>query len=112
MSMKCPSCSSECREGAQFCHECGTPFPRQTAPPILCAPPEEATTSLTMGRSGPRRVLQGKSLLAGERGRVSGAFLLGGGALVAPRALPHSVQIRERLFATLLRQHRCSRSAH
>jgi serine/threonine protein kinase len=32
--MKCPSCQAENREDSRFCHQCATPLPKDTQPPV------------------------------------------------------------------------------
>lgn len=32
--MKCPSCQAENREDSRFCHQCATPLPKDTPPPV------------------------------------------------------------------------------
>ncbi len=68
--MKCPSCSSECHDGAKFCHACGASFLRQTATPALGASLEETTASLNMRRPEPLQRVQRARQIETEQVRL------------------------------------------
>jgi len=69
--MKCPSCQAENREDSRFCHQCATPLPKDTQPPV--APTKTMLTlfeDLSRGMLFAGRYEVIEELGKGGRGRV------------------------------------------